>query len=119
MMEAQAGGSLHMNDVEKREDNLAKPIAILLMLWLLQAAGGLFGLMLAYGVVVIIFRYAFHVELWNPFRDSTSRNPDARPDAIRIERGDVPDRAQPSPKRAYRLTCQEFTPFASLPQPAA
>jgi hypothetical protein len=31
-------------------------------------AGGLLMLTLMYGDVVIIFRYAFHVELWNPFR---------------------------------------------------
>jgi hypothetical protein len=31
-------------------------------------AGALLMLSLMYGVVVIIFRYAFHVELWNPFR---------------------------------------------------
>ncbi len=30
-------------------------------------AAGLFALTLMYGVVVIIFRYAFGVELWNPF----------------------------------------------------
>jgi hypothetical protein len=33
-----------------------------------QLIGGLFVLTLMYGVVVIIFRYAFGVELWNPFR---------------------------------------------------
>src|SRR5215470_7716649 len=42
-------------------------------------------------------------------RVAISRNATAMPDGpVRIERGDVPDRAQPSPKRAYRLTCQEF-----------
>ena len=56
-----------MNDVEKREESLAKPIAFLAVAGLFQMATGLFGLCLAYGVVVIIFRYAFHVELWNPF----------------------------------------------------
>ncbi len=35
---------------------------------LAQLVAGLFFLTLIYGVVVIIFRYAFGVELWNPFR---------------------------------------------------
>ena len=35
---------------------------------LAQLIAGLFVLTLMYGVVVIIFRYAFGVELWNPFR---------------------------------------------------
>jgi hypothetical protein len=30
-------------------------------------AGWLLGVLLLYGIVVIIFRYAFGVELWNPF----------------------------------------------------
>jgi hypothetical protein len=38
------------------------------MMGLFQLAGGALVLSLMYGVVVIIFRYAFHVELWNPFR---------------------------------------------------
>jgi hypothetical protein len=33
-----------------------------------QLIVGVFVLTLMYGVVVIIFRYAFGVELWNPFR---------------------------------------------------
>jgi hypothetical protein len=33
----------------------------------LVVAGWLFGLLILYGIVVIIFRYAFGVELWNPF----------------------------------------------------
>lgn len=57
-----------MNDVEKREESLAKPIVFLAVAGIFQMAAGLLGLCLAYGVVVIIFRYAFHVELWNPFR---------------------------------------------------
>jgi hypothetical protein len=66
-----SGGSQEgdaVNDVEKREESLAKPLPILGLFGLLQAIGGLFALTLMYGVVVIIFRYAFHVELWNPFR---------------------------------------------------
>lgn len=35
---------------------------------LVQFVASLFFLTLLYGVVVIIFRYAFGVELWNPFR---------------------------------------------------
>lgn len=35
---------------------------------LFQLIVSLFMLTLLYGVVVIIFRYAFGVELWNPFR---------------------------------------------------
>jgi hypothetical protein len=35
--------------------------------WLINAGAGLLFLTLAYGVVVIIFRYAFGVHLWNPF----------------------------------------------------
>ena len=57
-----------MNDVEKREESLAKPIAFLAVAGLFQMAAGLFALTLMYSVVVIIFRYAFGVELWNPFR---------------------------------------------------
>jgi len=34
---------------------------------LVQAALGIFTLLIMYGVVVLIFRYAFGVELWNPF----------------------------------------------------
>jgi hypothetical protein len=34
---------------------------------LAQAAFGIFSLLVMYGIVVIIFRYAFGVELWNPF----------------------------------------------------
>ena len=38
---------------------------------LLSAAAGLFFmalyLLLFYGVIVIVFRYAFGIELWNPF----------------------------------------------------
>jgi hypothetical protein len=30
-------------------------------------AGWLFGIAVLYGIVVIIFRYAFDVHLWNPF----------------------------------------------------
>jgi hypothetical protein len=33
-----------------------------------RALAGAFMPCLVYGVLVIIFRYAFHVELWNPFR---------------------------------------------------
>jgi hypothetical protein len=36
-------------------------------LFLINAAGSLLFLTLVYGVVVIIFRYAFDVHLWNPF----------------------------------------------------
>ncbi len=35
--------------------------------FLAQAAFGIFSLLVMYGIVVIIFRYAFGVELWNPF----------------------------------------------------
>ncbi len=34
---------------------------------MVQAALGIFSLLIMYGVVVLIFRYAFGVELWNPF----------------------------------------------------
>jgi hypothetical protein len=34
---------------------------------ILYLAGGVLSIFLIYGVVVIIFRYAFGVELWNPF----------------------------------------------------
>ena len=57
-----------MSEVKIPEEGMAKPLAMLAMFGLLQAVGGLFALTLMYGVVVIIFRFAFHVELWNPFR---------------------------------------------------
>ena len=57
-----------LNDLEKQEESLVKPLAILALGGLFQAVAGAFMLCLVYGVLVIIFRYAFHVELWNPFR---------------------------------------------------
>lgn len=48
-------------------------VGILGLLWLaifglFNMACGLLALAVMYGVVVTVFRYAFHVELWNPFR---------------------------------------------------
>jgi hypothetical protein len=44
------------------------PASLLSLLMSLLALGfGLLILLLCYGVVVIVFRYAFGVELWNPF----------------------------------------------------
>lgn len=57
-----------MNDIERREEGLTKPLVFLGFVGLVQFVAGLFALTLCYGVVVLIFRYAFHVELWNPFR---------------------------------------------------
>ena len=58
-----------MAEVGKPKDELkvGRAIAFLGFFGLLQFVAGLFALTLMYGVVVIIFRYAFHVELWNPF----------------------------------------------------
>ena len=54
---------------DKPEDaKLGRSLVFLGISGLLQMAVGAFVLCLMYGVVVIIFRYAFHVELWNPFR---------------------------------------------------
>jgi hypothetical protein len=36
--------------------------------WAIILAGSALALTLLYGVIVIIFRSAFGVELWNPFR---------------------------------------------------
>jgi hypothetical protein len=53
------------NDVKKPAARLNKPIAV--PFGRLQAVGGLLCLLLAYWVSVIILRYAFDVEFWNPF----------------------------------------------------
>ena len=52
-----------MNDVKKPAARLNKPIPF----GRLQAVGGLLCLLLAYWVSVIILRYAFDIEFWNPF----------------------------------------------------
>jgi hypothetical protein len=59
-----------MPEVEKKDDkvNVVGLLAFFGAMGLVQLAAGLFVLTLMYGVVVIIFRYAFQVELWNPFR---------------------------------------------------
>ena len=59
-----------MPEVEKKDDkvNIVGLLAFFGAIGLVQLAAGVFVLTLVYGVVVIIFRYAFHVELWNPFR---------------------------------------------------
>ena len=51
-----------MNDVGKRRKPITVPFGRL------QAVGGLMCLFLAYCVIVIILRYGFDVELWNPYR---------------------------------------------------
>ncbi len=51
-----------------KETKLSTIFVTLGLIGLVQFAAGLFVLTLLYGVVVIIFRYAFGVELWNPFR---------------------------------------------------
>ena len=59
-----------MPEVEKKDDkvNVIGLLAFFGAIGMVQFAAGLFVLTLMYGVVVIIFRYAFRVELWNPFR---------------------------------------------------
>jgi hypothetical protein len=59
-----------MPEVEKKDDNVnvVGLLAFFAAIGLVQLAAGLVVLTLMYGGVVIIFRYAFHVELWNPFR---------------------------------------------------
>jgi len=53
---------------EKPQDvKFGRSLVFLGIAGLFQMAAGAFVLCLMYGVVVIIFRYAFHVELWNPF----------------------------------------------------
>ncbi len=52
----------------KNEVKVGWALAFLGFFGLIQMAGGLLMLTLMYGGVVIIFRYAFHVELWNPLR---------------------------------------------------
>jgi hypothetical protein len=47
---------------------LSTTLFVLTLFFVLRLIAGLFVLTLMYGVVVIIFRYAFGVELWNPFR---------------------------------------------------
>jgi hypothetical protein len=59
-----------LTEIDKPKDELkvGRAIAFLGFFGLMQFAAGLFTLTLIYGIVVIILRYAFHVELWNPFR---------------------------------------------------
>jgi len=52
-----------------REPKLSTTLFVLALFMLLRLIAGIFVLTLMYGVVVIIFRYAFGVELWNPFRN--------------------------------------------------
>jgi hypothetical protein len=57
-----------MAEIEKKNGNVG--IGALLgmaVFGLINMAIGLVALAVMYGVVVIVFRYAFHVELWNPF----------------------------------------------------
>lgn len=56
-----------MNEIPQKEPSIARPLIVLGLLGLVQLVGGLFMLTLLYGIVVIIFRHAFGVELWNPF----------------------------------------------------
>lgn len=51
----------------KDERELVRSLIGLGLIGLVQLVFGIFALTLMYGVVVIIFRYAFGVELWNPF----------------------------------------------------
>ena len=54
---------------DKPQDaKLGRSLIFLGIAGLFQMAAGAFVLCLMYGVVVIIFLYAFHVELWNHFR---------------------------------------------------
>jgi len=55
-----------MADDPKQRSLIGGPFLLAIM-GLFQLACGVLVLSLMYGVVVIIFRYAFHVELWNPF----------------------------------------------------
>jgi hypothetical protein len=52
---------------ETKQRSLIGGLFLLAVMGVFQLAGGVLMLSLMYGVVVIIFRYAFHVELWNPF----------------------------------------------------
>jgi hypothetical protein len=54
-----------MSENEKNSDSFVWLFALLPMI--LFFCAWIFALVLFYGVVVIIFRYAFGVELWNPF----------------------------------------------------
>ena len=56
---------LQMSENEKNSDSFVWLFALLPMI--LFFCAWIFALVLFYGVVVIIFRYAFGVELWNPF----------------------------------------------------
>jgi hypothetical protein len=52
----------------KEDVKLGRSMMFLGIAGLFQMAAGAFVLCLLYGIVVIIFRAASHVELWNPFR---------------------------------------------------
>jgi len=53
---------------KKEELSVGRIVALFGLIGVLQLAAGAFALTLTYGAIVIIFRAAFHVELWNPFR---------------------------------------------------
>jgi hypothetical protein len=52
----------------KEDVKLGRSLVFLGIAGLFQMVAGAFVLCLMYGIVVIIFRAAFHVELWNPFQ---------------------------------------------------
>jgi hypothetical protein len=57
-----------MAEIEKKNGNVGIGTLIGMAIFgLMNMAIGLVALAVMYGVVVIVFRYAFHVELWNPF----------------------------------------------------
>jgi hypothetical protein len=63
-------GAIHTgkeSDAKPKNKGMLGGLLFLAVAWLFQLAAGAFVLSLMYGVAVIIFRNAFHVELWNPF----------------------------------------------------
>lgn len=48
-------------------DSAMKDLLVLAVAAIFYVGSGALALLLTYGVVVIIFRYAFGVHLWNPF----------------------------------------------------
>jgi len=50
------------------EEGVGKELALMLLRGLLGLVGTAFGFLIVYGVVLLVFRHAFGVELPNPFK---------------------------------------------------
>lgn len=55
-------------DRKRFEEGVGKELALMLARGFLSLAGGALGFLMVYGVVLLVFRHAFGVELPNPFK---------------------------------------------------